>query len=1162
MEKLKLNIDGMELTGFKGQTILDVALENGIQIPSFCYDKRLDTYGACGICVVEMEGAPKLLRACATDITDGMVIRTDTLRVRESRKVNLELLLSQHTGDCRAPCGMACPAHTDCQGYVGLIANGEIEEALKLIKSRIPFAASVGRVCPHPCEEACRRQLVEEPISILNLKRYAADIDLSKPEPYLPEKAPPTGKKVCIAGGGPGGLSCAYYLAEMGHSVTVFDAMPKMGGMLRYGIPEYRLPKEVVDKEAALIEKMGVVFKNNTRIGVDRTFESLREEFDAVVIAVGAWDSLPLRNPGSDLSGVYGGIEFLRRAFANEPLDIGKSVAVVGGGNTAMDACRTAVRLGAGKVYIIYRRTKAEMPAEEIEITEAEEEGVVFKYLVNPLEVIGENGRAAKLRLQKMRLGEPDKSGRRRPEPIEGDEELLEVDTVIAALGQGIIAEGFTGIGLTRGNTIIADEHAFTTNERGVFAIGDCINDGAAIAIKAIADAKNAAIAVDGFLSGNEAAYNEPYRVTREGLTEDDFADIKREPRSQAHHLNADERKDVFLEMTETFDTETAKREAARCLECGCHDFFECKLITLAGQYNVEPGRFSGSVPEYKIMDDHPFIVRDPNKCILCGLCVRACSEIIGSTALGFVDRGFSTVVKPAFEDGLSDTSCVSCGQCVAVCPTGALQERITIKKPVPLDTVKTDTICGMCSVGCSIRVESCGGMLVKAVPADSCGVNDGVLCGLGRFGTSYLQKEGRITAPMIRKQGRLTPVSWRDAFVYTAKKMESLRVRGAKTAVSIGHTYCLEDAGAVVDLAKLLGAEMFSFSNRENGLARVLGYDGSPNALDEISGCGAIFVFGPAPMWNPVILSKLRSAAKNGASVTVVANDDYEYNLLCKTYQAPNTTMFIKQIIKALIDNGTAPKNADGFEELKASLSAVTPCGDAAELANNYMAAKKAMIIYELAELGVSGAVELANLSVVAGHIGSPRDGIYMMRQSSGSQILADYGVTGSADMVEGIKGLMIFGEDPDIQFDGLDFLMVQDTHITKTANKADVVFPMAFYPEVDGTLVNTERRLLRFNKAVNPPFQYGTAGIAGGVAEVLEGSAAAGCARELYPKTEPGQRFPAPVLYVDGYAFPDKRAKLRVIDEAPMIEPLPQTCHLKTAISADLPRPFKDKR
>ena len=1156
MEKLRLSINGRELDGFKGQTILDVALENNIQIPTFCFDKRMDIYGSCSICVVEAEGSPKLLRACATEIADGMVIKTNTQRVRESRKLNLELLLSQHVGDCRAPCVLACPAQTDCQGYVGLIANGETEEALKLIKTKVPLAASIGRVCPNPCEDACRRKLVEEPVSILNLKRYAADIDLEKPEPYIPEIAPSTGKRIAIAGGGPGGLTCAYYLAERGHSVTVYDSMPKMGGMLRYGIPEYRLPKSVIDKEAGLIEKMGVQFINNTNIGRDISFESLKKSYDAVVIAIGAWVSTPLPCPGADLPGVVGGIDFLRQVYSNEPASVGKSVAVVGGGNTAMDACRIAVRLGAEKVYIIYRRTRAEMPADEIEIIESEEEGVIFKFLVNPLEIIGENGKAAKMRLQKMRLGEPDESGRRRPVPVEGEDEIIEVDTIIAALGQGIVPDGFTGIELTRWNTLVADRQVFTTNEKGVFAIGDCVNDGASIAIEAVADGKKAAAAIDGFLKGIEVESKDPYRVKREDLTEDDFSNYKKEPRSHARHLAPEKRLDNFFEVMETFDTEAAVKDAARCLECGCHDFFECKLISIADQYDVSPDRFKESVPNVEFEDDHPFILRDPNKCILCGLCVRMCEEIVGSTALGFVDRGYDTIVKPAFGDKLKDSTCISCGQCVTVCPTGALQERLTFIKSIPLETKKTDSVCGMCAVGCLTRVETAGKLIIKTTPAGDSGIGGGVMCGRGRFGINYLHSQGRITGPMVKKDGQLTPVSWRDAFVYTAKKMESLKLRGEKTAVSIGHSYCLEDAGAIVNLAKLFGCDVFSFANRENGLEKVIGYDGSPNTLEEVLGCDALFVFGSEMARNPVILSKLRHAVRKGTAVTVVASDCDEINLNCRTVNAPNSTVFIKQVIKALIDLGCVPKDADGFDELNASLSKIQPDAEAKAFAESYKNAKKAMVLYALDQLTCEAAAEIANMAVVAGHIGSPRSGIYMLRQASGSQVLADYGIRGTVDTANGAKGLMVFGEDAEIpaDIDQLLFLTVQDTHLTETAKKADVVFPLAAFPEIDGSFVNTERRLQKCSKAADPPFGYRTSEIAQNIAEVIEGSAPAGCACTLYPNSKPGECVPSPILCEDGFGFPDRKAKLQVTKEAAMFEKQASTGCMMNAVDADI--------
>ena len=416
MKKFRLNIDGKEVLGLPGQTILEVARENDVFIPTLCFDERTEIYGSCGLCVVEVEGNPKLCKACATEIAPGMVVMTNTDRVVESRKTNLELLISNHNGDCKAPCVKACPAGTDCQGYVGLVANGEFELAHELVKDKIPLPASIGRVCPHPCEDACRRALVDEPISIAALKRFLADTDMMADQTFIPEIDEETGKSVAIIGGGPMGLSAAYFLRQMGHDVTIFDAMPKLGGMLRYGIPEYRLPKEVLDAEIAIIEAMGVELVPNTKIGEDISFETIQGDFDAVLLAIGAWVSTGVGCPGEDAAGVIGGIDFLRKVVRNEYIDFGEKVAIVGGGNTAMDACRTAVRLGAKEVYNIYRRTKDEMPADRLEIEEGEEEGVIFKNLTNPLEFVkDENGHVKQVVLQVMELGEPDASGRRKP---------------------------------------------------------------------------------------------------------------------------------------------------------------------------------------------------------------------------------------------------------------------------------------------------------------------------------------------------------------------------------------------------------------------------------------------------------------------------------------------------------------------------------------------------------------------------------------------------------------------------------------------------------------------------------------------------------------------------------------------------------------------------
>ena len=730
MSELILSIDGIEVCGHPGQTILELAHKAGVPIPTLCHDERVATYGACGICVVEVEGIPKLLRACSTMASDGMQVTTNSTRIFESRKTTLELLLSDHTGDCLAPCKLACPGHTDCQGYVGLIANGAYKEALELIKDKIPFPASIGRVCPHPCEDACRRQLVEEPIAIAHLKQYVGDLDLQQEQLYTHEVGQSTGRRIAVIGGGPGGLSAAYFARTIGHDVTVYESMPHMGGMLRYGIPEYRLPKSLLQREIDAIEQMGVSFHNNTRIGQDISLSQLNEEYDAVLVAVGAWSSTAMRCPGEDKAHVLGGIDFLRDVILGQAPDFtDQKVAIVGGGNTAMDACRTAVRLGAKTVYNIYRRTKQEMPAEEIEIIEAEEEGVVFKYLTNPIEILGET-QVESMRLQIMELGEADESGRRRPVPVEGQEEVLDVDYVIIAIGQKLAPSGMEEIHTTRWGTIAADQHNFRTNIEGVFAIGDATNDGADIAISAIGDAKRAIDMVDRYLNGEELTYQEPYLVRTE-KTADDLRDRTREARQKMSHRPSCERRSDFKEVNLGLTEEQAIAEANRCLECGCMDVFECKLIEYANQYNVNPSQYDGRKNHTAVTEQHPFILRNPDKCILCGLCVRYCEEVPTAAAIGLSDRGFDTIVKPAFDVALKDTDCVACGGCVTVCPTGALVERMMTSKQVPLEETYTNSVCTLCEANCKVKIASRGSLVTRTLPR---GDRD-ILCQEGRFG-------------------------------------------------------------------------------------------------------------------------------------------------------------------------------------------------------------------------------------------------------------------------------------------------------------------------------------------------------------------------------------------------------------------------------------------
>lgn len=378
-----------------------------------------------------------------------------------------------------SPCKATCPAHISVQGYVALAAEGRYSEALKLVKEENPLPAICGRVCHHPCESACKRGEVDEPVAIDSIKRFIADLDLRSETRYVPEIRQRREEKVAVIGGGPGGLTCAYYLAIEGYRVTVFEKLPVLGGMLRVGIPSYHKPRDIIEAEIQVMRDMGIEFRTGVEIGKDVTISMLRKEgYKAFFMAVGAHECKILGIPGEDLEGVYPGVDFLRDVNLGKEVKLGDRVAVVGGGNVAMDAVRTALRNGSSKPFIIYRRSIHEMPANEEEIEECQDEGIEIMTLTNPKRIIGEGGRVKAVECVRMQLGAPDASGRRRPEVIPGSEFIMEVDAVIPAIGQESDWACLTdecACQLTDWGTMRVDPLTLQSHDEDIFAGGDAV---------------------------------------------------------------------------------------------------------------------------------------------------------------------------------------------------------------------------------------------------------------------------------------------------------------------------------------------------------------------------------------------------------------------------------------------------------------------------------------------------------------------------------------------------------------------------------------------------------------------------------------------------------------------------------------------------------------
>jgi len=1031
MEKsLNIELNGKITKAYPGESILQLARREGYDIPTLCHDPRLEPFSSCYVCVVEVEGMRGHQPSCSTKVTEGMKVVTDNENIRKSRKTALDLILSNHYADCKAPCTETCPAGVDVQGYISLIDKGRYSDAVALIKETNPLPAICGRVCVRPCETACRRNLLEEgaPVGIDYMKRFASDYDLQSDHKYVPEVLPSTGKKVAVIGAGPGGLSAAHFLQIKGHQVDIYEAAPKSGGWLRYGIPEYRLPNDVLDAEVKNITDLGVNIYYNKSLGNNLSYREIKEKYHASILTIGSQKGTLIGCEGDDAQNVFSGIDFLKNMeITGKPADFkGKTVAVVGGGNTAMDCCRTSIRCGAEKVYVIYRRTEKEMPANPIEIHESKLEGVEYLFLTNPKKVNKDtNGVLKSVTVLKMKLGEPDASGRRRPMPIEGSEYDIDVDYILAAIGQKTRVDFIEDINkyaengqleINRWGDIEADKKYLQTGIPSVFAAGDGVT-GPATIIEAIAQAQIASRSAHQFIMGEELHEPQQEFLSKRDhfkpqISKDYIGKYDRQIREEMPVLEAENRFN-FDEVELGYSSEeVCQHEAQRCMECGCVEVYDCDLKHYATEYQAEQEKYAGEYHEHQVDFRHPYIEIDNNKCILCARCVRICKEVVGANALGLVNRGFDTVVAPSMGDSLTETNCESCGLCISTCPTGAITENFFFK-PGPLKEEKAEVICNYCSVGCSINLNHHKELVMKVTGAEGLVNPDGNICQMAKFGYRYLNDVHRITSPQLRQEdGTFKEISFEEAYHIIQEKIlavepdENLFMAGAR--LSNEEIYLVQKLARVA--AKTNNISSFSYFGRGSFYAESA-KDNVP--FEQIKEASKIFLIGNDIFEkHPVVGYMIQNAHHIQEVKVAVLNPKASEKLKHKFEslgEVENFYYFFKAANHYLLSNGLQNEmfingRVEGFDAYKKAAleedysmlveKAGLCCTSLLEgFVKDYLHEVNSILVFSEEQLTAEATREIYHLSILSGKLGKTASGIISLKEKNNSQGIFDMG-------------------------------------------------------------------------------------------------------------------------------------------------------------------------
>ncbi|MBI4296756.1 MAG: formate dehydrogenase subunit alpha [Chloroflexi bacterium] len=1132
MATVTITINRRKMSAEKGATVLGAAQKGNIYIPSLCSYPELLAQAekepdmACQLCLAQVNG--KVALACTTEVADGMKVSTNTRRIRELRQKNLAALLRRHaperiTGELKRavdyiglaklppyidkklivredspfflrdnnlcilckrcvrvcddirgaraiefayPCHKACPAGIDIPRYLRAIARGKPSVSLAVIRERVPFPGVLGRVCIHPCEQACQRGLeVDKPLQIRMLKWFAADNSDDSWKNQV-KKAVSTGRRVAVVGSGPAGLTVAYYLARQGHGVTIFEALSRAGGMMMVGIPEYRLPRNVLDDEINEIRNAGVDIRLNTRVSsVDFLFA---QGYDAVFLGLGAHQGMRLGIDGENLPGVVEAVEFLRRGNLGERVSIGKRVGVVGGGNVAIDAARLALRLGAEKVTMFYRRTREEMPASAEEIEAALEEGIEIVYLVAPSKVT-RDGDTLKFECTRMRLGEPDASGRARPIAIPASEFVTDLDNLLVAIGQRPDVPAELQVAVERGNIVKVDG-SMMTSRAGVFSGGDCVS-GPASVIEAIAHGRKAAEAIDRFLGGRGDISES--LVPPEEATTWLKGDSPDEAYASTAHLPVGTRIKNFNEVEQPWERKTAVAEAQRCLRC----------------YVIAPSANMNTLKEAN--------------CQFCGACVDSCP----TGAL--VERSFAAAGMVA-PDRVVTTICPYCGvgcqlhleikneRIIRVMPDRngpANQGQLCVKGKFGLDFVHDPA-------RLTTPLIRKNGQLVEASWEEAL---DLVARTLSKYKGDEL---GVISSAKCTNEEN-----------YIIQRF----ARAVLGTNNVDHCARLCHSPSVAGLLQSFGSgAMTNSSNEFRDSACIFAIGTNTSAAHPVLWLDV--KRGVKRGAKLIVANPRQIPLCNYATIWLQQRPGTDIALL--------NGMARVILDEGLADLAFIEKRCENFDAFKASLADYdldtveritgVPKDKIAAAARLYATSRPSSTIYAMGITqhthGTDNVMAVANLAMLTGQIGKPSSGVNPLRGQNnvqgscdmgalpnvytGYQSVADQAIRARFEAAWGchlpekpgltlteifdkahqhqIKALYLVGENPVLADASAkhveealmetEFLVVQDIFMSETAGFAHVVLPAASFAEKEGTFTNTERRIQRVRQAFSP--------------------------------------------------------------------------------------------